>query len=299
MKFEQKGTLSEHKAAIYAICEGEENHIFYSGGSDQFVIRWNLKTMEAERVVSKAPTTVVSLCFLKVQNLLLIGQVEGGVHVIDLSESKEIKYLKIHKGYIFDILFIEEKNEVVFSSGDGSISVWSVLDFKLLFQTQIGKGKNRKVAYSKERRELAVASADGFVQVLKTVDWSKKFLIEGLESGANSVLYFKNSLLIGTKNAHLHEFDLSAQVKKEGIAAHNWAVYDLAFNSELDLIASGSRDKTVKIWNPENLSIVKRFEGFDDRAHTHSVNAILWTKHENLLLSAGDDRKIRVWEILE
>jgi WD40 repeat protein len=110
MEFEQKGTLSEHKAAIYAICEGEENHIFYSGGSDQFVIRWNLKTMEAEKVISKAPTTVISLSFLKVQNLLLIGQIEGGVHVIDLAENKELKYLKIHKGYIFDIQSIDVSN---------------------------------------------------------------------------------------------------------------------------------------------------------------------------------------------
>lgn len=298
MEFSQKGNLSEHKAPIYALCQGGENHIVYSGGSDQYVIRWNLKTMEAEKVVSKAPTTIVSLCFLKAQNLLLIGQIEGGVHVIDLAENKELKYLKIHKGYIFDIQFIEEKNEVVFSSGDGSISVWSVPEFKLLFQTQIGKGKNRKLAYSADREELAVASADGFVQILDTTDWNKKFSVGELESEANSVLYYKNSLLIGTKNAHLHEFDLTTQVKKNGIPAHNWAIYDLAFNEQLNLLASGSRDKTVKIWNPENLSVVKRFQGFNEKAHTHSVNAILWTKHENVLLSAGDDKVIRVWEIL-
>ena len=296
MEFEQKGILSEHKAAIYALCSGEEEHILFSGGSDQYVIRWNLKTMEAEKVISKAPTTIVSLCFIKAQALLLIGQIEGGVHVIDLNNNKELKYLKIHKGYIFDIQFIEDKNEVVFSSGDGSISVWSVPDFQLLFQKQIGKGKNRKMAYSADRMELAVASADGLVQVLNTNDWTEKFKVEELESGANSVLYDHDKLWVGTKHAHLHEFDLLTQQKKEGIPAHNWAIYDLAKSEELNLIATASRDKTVKIWNLETNKVLKRFEGFKDKGHTHSVNALLWTSYNNWLLSAGDDKIIRVWE---
>ncbi|MFT6165514.1 MAG: WD40 repeat protein [Vicingaceae bacterium] len=296
MEFNQRGILSEHKAAVYALCAGDEDHIFYSGGSDRFVIRWNLKLMEAEKVVSKSPTTIVSLCYLKSENLLLIGQVEGGVHVIDLVENKEVKYLKVHKGYIFDIQFIKEKNELVFSSGDGSISIWSVTDFKFLFQMQIGKGKNRKVAYSPERKELAIASADGFVQVLNTEDWSEKFIINGLESGANSLCYLPDKLIIGTKNAHLHQFDLKTSEKANGIAAHNWAIYDLGYNENLDILVSASRDKTVKIWNPNTLEVLKRFEGFKDRGHTHSVNAALWSRFNDFLITAGDDKVIRIWE---
>ena len=297
MKFSQKAMLNEHKAAIYAICEGEDNHTFYSGGSDRFVIKWDLKRMEAEKVVSKSPTTIVSVLYLKDQNILLIGQIEGGVHVIDLTNNKEVKYLKVHKGYIFDIQLIKEKKELVFSSGDGSISVWSADDFKLLFQKQIGKGKNRKVAYSPDRNELAVASADGFVQILNTEDWSEKFVINRLESGANSLCYVKEKLIIGTKDAHLHQFDLKTNIKEEGIAAHNWAVYDLVYNEELDLLASASRDKTVKIWNPDTLKVLKRFEGKKDRGHTHSVNTALWSSFNNYLITAGDDKIIRIWEV--
>ena len=296
MEVKQRGILNEHKAAIYTICAGAEDHIFYSGGSDRYVIRWNLKTMEAEKVVSKSPTTIVSLSLLKEQNILLIGQIEGGVHVIDLNENKELKYLKIHKGYIFDIQFIEEKNEVVFSSGDGTISIWSIPEFNLLFQTTVGEGKNRKLAYSAAREELAVASSDSFVQVFDTKDWRKKYTVTDLESGANSVVYTDSNLLIGTKNAHLHEYDLTTATKRDGIPAHNWAVYDLTYHAEYNVIASASRDKTVKFWNPEKLNVLKRLEGFKDKAHTHSVNTLLWTKYENLLITAGDDKMIRVWE---
>ena len=106
MRYKNITTLKEHKAAIYSLCKGEENHIFFSGGSDQYVIQWNLKSLEAEKVVAKSPTTIISLFYEKEHNLLFIGQVEGGVHVIDLTEGKEIKYLQIHKGYIFNIQYI-------------------------------------------------------------------------------------------------------------------------------------------------------------------------------------------------
>lgn len=295
-KFSHKDVLNEHKGAVYALCEGNQPHLFYSGGSDRYVIQWNLESMKAEKVVSKAPTTIVSLCYIAEYNLLLVGQIEGGVHVIDLTNNKELRYLKIHRGYIFDILFISSKNEVVFSSGDGSISIWSVPDFKLLYQTQIGEGKNRKMDYSPLRNEIAISSADGYVKTISTEDWSEKHEILGLESGVNSVLYYQDNLLIGTKNAHLHEVDLITQQKKEGIPAHNWAVYDLAYNASLGLIASASRDKTVKIWNKE-LKVLKRFEGFKDKGHTHSVNALLWSNYSNFLISAGDDKILRVWSI--
>ena len=186
---------------------------------------------------------------------------------------------------------------MVFSSGDGSISVWSIPEFNLLFQTQIGEGKNRKLAYTEEKKELAVSSADGFVQVLNTEDWSKKQTITPLESGANALLYYDSNLLIGTKNAHLHKFNLITQLKEKEIPAHNWAVYDLVCNTELNLIASASRDKTVKIWDAESLKVLKRFEGFKEKGHTHSVNALHWSTYNNLLVSAGDDKVIRIWEI--
>ena len=301
MDFTLKQTLLEHKAAVYALCEGPSNHEFFSAGSDRHVIRWNLKKMKAEAVVAKSPTTIISLAYLKEWNYLLIGQVEGGVHVIDLDQGKEIKYLKVHKGYVFDILFIKEKKELVFSSGDGSISIWSAPDFELLYQKQLTKEKIRKMDYSIDREELAVGLGDGRLAYLKLSDWSLIGHSDDYASPVNAVKYDPNGtfILAGEKDAQLHQIYFDDPSKNRKIAAHYWAIYVIDFASFPDrfLFATASRDKTVKIWDGDSMKVLKRFEGFKDKAHTHSVNALYWSTFNQYLISAGDDKSIKIWEI--
>ncbi|HQF28656.1 MAG TPA: WD40 repeat domain-containing protein, partial [Bacteroidia bacterium] len=57
-----------------------------------------------------------------------------------------------------------------------------------------------------------------------------------------------------------------------------------------------SRDKTVKIWDPESLEVIIRLEKQEADGHVNSVNKLLWLNNTDLL-SAGDDRSIALWKM--
>lgn len=301
MEFKQIKSLKEHKAAVYALCKANEEHLIFSGGSDRHVILWNLKTLSAEKVVAKSPTTIISLLYIKAHNYLLIGQIEGGVHVIDLELGQEIKYLKQHKGYIFDLKYLKEKQELIVASGDGSISIWSMVNFNLLYQVQITEGKIRKMDLSEDETLISLALGNGEVCLLKTTDWTEHMRIKGGASAVNVARFHPNPdfLLLGEKDAHLSKINLLTQNKELDLPAHYWAIYDLVYSPSKLLFATASRDKTVKIWNAEELKVLKRFEGLKDQAHTHSVNVLLWLDFESFLISSGDDGMLKVWQILD
>jgi WD40 repeat protein len=80
------------------------------------------------------------------------------------------------------------------------------------------------------------------------------------------------------------------------LPADYWAIYDIAFSPNGMYFATASRDKTVKIWDAENYVVLKRFEGQKYKAHSHSVNKLLWLNQKQLL-STGDDGSIRLWGI--
>lgn len=297
MDYQLLKSLEGHQGAIYTICEGPEEHKVYSAGADRKVIEWNLETLQPIRVIAKSPTTVISLCFIKGLNILLIGQVEGGVHVIDIEKGTEIKYLKVHKGYIFDIKYVEHKKEIVFCSGDGSFSIWSAKDYKMLLQEKIANGKIRDLSINLNRDEVCFASGDGVAIIYNLKDWTEKNRIENDRVAINAVKYLNDDrLLFGDKMAHLSEVDLLTNQVIQKLPAHNWAIYSIDQGENKDLFATGSRDKTLKVWDANQLKVLKRFEGFKDQAHTHSVNKILWLSYKNYLLSTGDDGKIKVWK---
>lgn len=297
MEYKLIKNLEGHQGAVYALCQGEKDHLFYSAGADRKVVLWDLSAQKSLKVVAQSPTTVISLSYIKEFNLLLIGQVEGGVHVIDLTEEVEKKYLKLHTGYIFDIQYVEFKKELIFCSGDGSFSIWSVPKLELLLHQKVCAEKIRSVDFNLKRNEVCFGLGSGEARFYNLSDWSEKTSITNDGVAINKVKYLSdNRMLLGDKNAHLSEVDLLTFKVAKKIPAHNWAIYDIAQGENETIFATASRDKTIKIWDSIELKVLKRLEGFKDLAHSHSVNKLLWTSYKNCLLSTGDDGKIKIWQ---
>jgi WD40 repeat protein len=83
---------------------------------------------------------------------------------------------------------------------------------------------------------------------------------------------------------------------KQEVKAHLFTIHALA-GSDLGWLASGSMDKTVKVWDRNTGALLKVIdrEKYPSRGHSHSVNALCWVGR--LLASAGDDKIIRIWEV--
>jgi len=94
----------------------------------------------------------------------------------------------------------------------------------------------------------------------------------------------------------LKVFDLENFEEVKSIPAHNFAIYDIVFDPSGKYFATASRDKSVKIWDYELMSVLERLEGNDGKGHINSVNKLMWMQ-DGTLLSAGDDRAIQSWKI--
>ncbi|MBD2043547.1 serine/threonine protein kinase [Microcoleus sp. FACHB-672] len=74
--------------------------------------------------------------------------------------------------------------------------------------------------------------------------------------------------------------------------AHSNAIGALAMTPDGKLLASGSTDKTIRLWNLE-----KNFRIRTIPAHAGSVNALAISPDGKTLISASDDKTIRLWRL--
>lgn len=66
----------------------------------------------------------------------------------------------------------------------------------------------------------------------------------------------------------------------------------LAFSNDCKTLASGSADKTIKIWDIRKFLFVEELYG-----HTDEVNSIAFSLDGVTLASASKDKSIKIWNI--
>jgi WD40 repeat protein len=77
------------------------------------------------------------------------------------------------------------------------------------------------------------------------------------------------------------------------LLGHQGWISSLAFSSNRQLLASGSRDSTVRLWDTHTNECVAVLEG-----HTNWVNSVAFSPDGRLLASASADRTVRLWDVV-
>ncbi|KAG9303917.1 hypothetical protein G9A89_005827 [Geosiphon pyriformis] len=76
------------------------------------------------------------------------------------------------------------------------------------------------------------------------------------------------------------------------LVGHSQTVRTVAWNTDGSRLASGSVDKTVRLWNPDQPTISQKLSG-----HTGSVDQLCWSPQTNhLLATASGDKTVRFWD---
>lgn len=298
LPIQKKAQLTGHNAAVFALAPGRQPESFFSAAGDGWIAVWDLDAPENGRLVAQVESRIFSLLHLPEHGRLLAGNMDGGLHWIDLNDPEQTRNIAHHQRGVFDLKWV---GDAVFSAGgEGLLTRWSAADVRSIDSIHLSNRSLRSIDYCPARNELAVGASDFNIYLLDADSLQIKKTIERAhDNSVFSVRYSPDArfLLSGGRDAHLRIWDIGkdfALVSEQ--PAHWYTINSIVFHPRGHLFATASRDRTIKIWDASNFQLLKVLDTIRSGCHINSVNALLWLPYRNTLVSGSDDRSMILWE---
>lgn len=260
------------------------------------VARWNVLTGEPEPFMVNVGQPVYALHFNGPH--LLIGQAKGGIHVIDTQSRQEVRHLKYQGLWVFDIAGVAREKLLVSAAGDGSLAVIDAVDYRLLQRIEVSPKKLRVLEVLSNESHLFAGGSDGYIRLFDTGYFNEVYAQKIHEGGVYAIKQLRNNEIVTSGgDGHLRFWRMEEGGLSEirALPAHYYAIYQLGVHPTLPVLASASRDKTVKIWREGSWRAPLKLERKDGIGHSHSINTLAWDAQGQTLITGGDDRQIIVW----
>lgn len=286
-----------HRDCVYALEKSSTPNSFFSASGDGMVARWNLEHPDQGELIARVPNSVYALHYLADKNLLVVGHNQDGVHFIDVANKKEVGSLQLTTNSIFDIKSAG-KNLFV-ATGDGSVYVVDLETIKPIKRITQSEASARCIAINTHTQEFAVGYSDNHIRVFSLADFSLRYEWQAHNNSVFTILYSPDGawLTSGSRDARLKRWEVNRQYRPlQEVAAHLYAINNMAFSPDYKHFLTCSMDKSIKVWNADDMKLLKVIDRARHAGHATSVNKVLWLS-DHRIASGSDDRNIAIWNI--
>jgi WD40 repeat protein len=297
LNIQKIATSTGHRAAIYAVVPWLSGTYLTAGG-DGWIVEWAEDDPNNGKLLAATETQLFSICPLPAQNRIVAGNINGGVHWIDLSTPNNTKNI-LHHGNKGVYGLIHLKNWVLSIGGDGVLTKWDDLTSKPIESIALSNTALRAIDYSLIREEIVIGASNGNIYILDVHDFRIKNTLQ--EAHSNSVFTVKYSpdcqyIVTGGRDALLQVWEakqnnslISSQV------AHLSTINHVEYSPSGMFFATASRDRSIKIWDARTYKLLKVINTIKFGCHINSVNRLLWL--DERLVSVSDDRTSILWKL--
>ncbi|CAH8514397.1 unnamed protein product [Heterobilharzia americana] len=294
-----KFTLTGHRSPVTRVLFHPHYNVFVSASEDASIKVWDYETGEFEHTLKGHTDSVQDVAFDPTGKLLASCSADMQVKLWDFTIYQCIKTLTGHDHNVSSVAFSPSGDFLVSASRDKTIKMWEV---STGYCTKTFMGHTewiRSVRPSPDGSILASCSNDHTIRIWSVESRECQVVLRGHEhvvecivwaSHPQSVIAITSSSSANSNSTHGTTEGLMISSTTNGISM-NSDFLPSNLNSAL-LLVSGSRDRTIRIWDIHPGVCLFVLIG-----HDNWVRQIVFHPHGKLLLSASDDKTVRVWDL--
>jgi WD40 repeat protein/serine/threonine protein kinase len=210
---------------------------------------------------------VHSVAFSPDGKLLASASADWSVKVWHVQNGRELHTLARHQGYVNGVAFSPDGRTLASASQDGTVRIWDVASGRELQVLRGGRAGLSSVAFHRDGNLLASGSADGSVMLWDPASGKELGRLIGHTGEVYAVAFHPQGELLASASADRtvrlwdrrqfrgsqeqkgRQPEVSSQIPARTLTGHGDIVRSVAFSHDGRLLASGSQDGTILLWD--------------------------------------------------
>ncbi len=256
-----------HTVLVFSVAWDPDGRRIASAGSDgpQVAVKvWDAQNGREHFIIQPGgehftvPFMAVAFSSGPEGRYLVTGKQSGAVEVWDAKTGHRVVTLGTHDREIRGLVFSRDGKHLASASGDGEVKLW---DAKRLEEKQEARltlrarvpGPSLNVAFSTDGRRLATGGDGDTVKIWDVQTGKELRTLPGHSGDVYTVAFSPDDegrwIASGGEDSTVKIWDSRSGELVHSFRGHTGLVCSLAFSPDGKRLYSGSRDKTVKVWN--------------------------------------------------